>query len=92
MSSIPELLERVTDRQSFLAFDRALIADREDEVASEQAQPSSPYGPGANGWENGTIEQYMEAALAWAKDSGQLPEEPSWRAFATFLYAGKIYE
>ncbi len=87
-----DLLEQVTDRESFLAFDRALAADREDEVAKEQVQPSSPYGPGANGWENATIEAFLEAALAWANDSGDLPEEPSWYAFANFLYCGKIYE
>ena len=63
-----DLLEQVTDRESFLAFVRALAADREDEVAKEQVQPSSPYGPGANGWENATIEAFLEAALAWAHD------------------------
>ena len=91
-----EKLEAVVDRESFLIFVKALIADREDEIAKEKVHPSSPWGPGANGWENGTIERYLEAAVAWAEDSqGQplgLPEEPSWRAFATFLYCGKIYE
>jgi hypothetical protein len=91
------LLERVTDRESFLAFVRALIADREDEVAKERLRPISPWGPGANGWENGTIEAYLEAALSWAEATGVgeaqgLPAKPSWKAFAVFLYCGKIYE
>ena len=91
-----EKLEEVIDRDSFLAFVKALIVDREAEVAIEKDYPSSPSGAGANGWENGTIERYLEAAVRWAEDSrGQpleLPEEPSWKAFATFLYCGKIYE
>jgi hypothetical protein len=38
-----------------------------------------------------------EAALSWAEDTDMgvdqgLPPEPSWRAFAVFLYCGKIYE
>lgn len=86
-------LERVADRASFLAFVRRLIADREDEVAKEHAHPSSPYGPGANGWENGAIETYLDAAVAWAEaPATAFPEAPSWRTFARFLYAGKHYE
>jgi hypothetical protein len=91
-----EKLEAVVDRESFLVFVKALIADREDEVKKEKVNPSSPWGAGTNGWENGTIERYLDAAVAWAEDSrGQplgLPGEPSWKAFATFLYCGKIYE
>jgi hypothetical protein len=91
-----EQLEAVVDRESFLTFVKALIADREGEVQKEQENPSSPWGAGANGWENGTIEGYLEAAVAWAEDSREqplgLPEEPAWKAFATFLYCGKIYE
>ncbi len=91
-----ELLDAVEDQRSFLEFVKALIADREDEVAKERLSPSSPYGAGANGWENGTIEAFLEAATAWAEDSnfGQnqgLSDNP-WRRFAVFLYCGKIYE
>ena len=97
MTDPHELLNCVTDRESFLAFVRALVADRESEVAKEPSHPSRPYSCGANGWENGTIEAYLDAALRWAEDTdiGQtqgLPSEPSWKAFATFLYCGKIYE
>jgi hypothetical protein len=95
--SLEQLLDQVTDRASFFAFVSALIADREEEVALEKHTPSSPYGPGAKGWENATIEQFLDAALAWAQSTnmGQtqgLPEEPSWKAFAVFLYCGKVYE
>jgi hypothetical protein len=97
---IHELLERVHDRASFVEFVRALEQDRRDEIEKEKGNPSSPDGPGANGWENTTIERFLESAVAWAEDTRRtgderarwFPEEPSWKAFATFLYAGKIYE
>jgi hypothetical protein len=91
-----EKLEAVVDRESFLMFVKALIADRADQIKEENENPGSPWGAGANGWENGTIEGYLAAAVAWAENSqGQplgMPREPSWKAFATFLYCGKIYE
>ena len=94
---LTDALEQVRDRDSFLAFVRALIHDREASVASERESPSSPWGPDAGGWENTTIESFLGAALSWAEDTGLeiqqgLPERPSWRAFASFLYGGKIYE
>jgi hypothetical protein len=96
-TELEQLLELVTDRDSFLAFAGALVADRVDEVEQEKQTPSSPYGPGANGWENSTIEAFLDAALAWARSTrmGQtqgLAAEPSWKAFAVFLYSGKVYE
>lgn len=48
--------DAVCDGRSLPEFVRALVADREDEVAREAQAPSSSYGPGANGWENSTIE------------------------------------
>jgi hypothetical protein len=78
-----ELLDRVHDASSFLAFARALEAD------SRRA--------GAPGWENGAISDFLKSAIRWAEDSrfgesrGLSPENP-WKQFATFLYCGKIYE
>ena len=89
--------DNVHDPGSFLEFVRSLVADRADEVPKESVNPSAPYGPGANGWENGTIEAFLDAALRWAEDSAfgtkqELPEHNPWRQFATFLLCGKIYE
>ena len=41
-------------------------------------------------WENGRIDTFLDAALAWSEI--KLSTEASWRAFAEFLYAGKYYE
>ena len=94
-----KLLGEVHDEQSFLKFVGALIADQADEVEKEKIKPSSPYGAGANGWENITIENYLEAASAWAsssnfgrKNRAEKFNDNCWNQFANFLYAGKIYE
>lgn len=87
----------VTDRASFFAFVRALIIDRRvTNGHDESGTVGSIYGsPG--GWENHSIGSFLEAALAWAETTKMgvtqgLPEEPTWRGFAAFLYCGKIYE
>lgn len=88
MASEPyDLLELVNDEQTFLAFARALLADRVDELAKRSS----------NGWENGTIEDFLEGAIAWAEASDiglsqGLNRSNPWKRFATFLYCGKIYE
>lgn len=93
MTDLEDKLDRVTDRETFLEFVRALAADRA-EMAKDEAK--YPYGGQPDGWESSTIESYLEAAVAWAVDSRDLPtglpSTPSWQAFATFLYCGKIYE
>ena len=85
-------LQAVHDRESFFAFVAALGADRRASIAAEAVKPSSRYGPDAGGWENITIESFLDAALSWAESSAGLPAAPTWRDFAYFLYAGKFYE
>ncbi|NPU12642.1 MULTISPECIES: hypothetical protein [Bradyrhizobium] len=90
-------LEAVTDASSLLAFVHALVADRESAMKREKAEPTSPWGPDAGGWENIRIETYLEAAAAWAEatDFGVeqgLAANNLWRRFADFLIAGKNYE
>jgi hypothetical protein len=90
-------LESVTDLPSFLTFAQFLAADRADEARKEAIQPSHFAGPGVNGWENGSIEDFLDAAIRWAEatDMGLsqgLSAENPWKRFAVFLYCGKIYE
>jgi hypothetical protein len=97
-----DLAEKVDDKESFLAFVRELIKDRENAVKKERKNPSSPYGADAGGWENATIEGYLESAVAWAEDSQfgskmafpeyELSNVSEWRIFAAFLMAGRVYE
>ena len=89
-------LDAVCDEDSFVAFVVALSADRADEVQKEKKSLSSPYGAGANGWENGSIEAFLDAASAWADDWKKSPQYRSptnpWKRCAEILYAGKYYE
>ena len=95
-ASLQSKLDAVHDEDSFVAFVSALAADRAEEARKEKESPSSPYGPGANGWENATIESYLESAAAWAVDWKKSPQyRPPvnpWKRCAEVLYAGKSYE
>jgi len=90
-------LDAVVDEQSFIAFLAALAEDWELEREIETAKPSPPYGPGARGWENGTIGAFLESSAAWAESSSAglafyvVPQNP-WRRCADIIYMGKIYE
>jgi len=91
------LEESVVDEDTFLTFLAALASDREDEVAKEQSNSSSPYSAGANGWENGSIEGFLEAASAWAETSkhgmnNYEPPKNPWKRIAQILHMGKHYE
>ncbi len=91
------LADQVIDESSLIAFISALAGDREEELAKEAVSPSSPYGPGANGWENGTIKAFLEAASAWAISSNNglpfyTPPINPWTRIAHILHMGKLYE
>jgi hypothetical protein len=86
-----ELLEQVKGRDSFLAFVKALAEERELAEKMEREDPGKYRFGGALGWESGSISSFLGAALARVED-GSYFKEASWRAFAEFLYCGKIYE
>jgi len=85
--------DTVHDRTSFLDFVRDLAADRNAAAQAECENADHPYET-FRGWQNRDIGTFLECAVAWAKtqDFFDLYSEPSWRAFAEFLFAGKIYE
>jgi hypothetical protein len=81
-----DLLERVRDETSFVVSLAALATDRAN-------------GSEANGWENGTIDEFLASAARWAEESryglplaGYTPSSNPWRRCADIIYAGKIYE
>jgi hypothetical protein len=94
MSLLFELMTRVTDRESFIAFVNALADERAAAAEIERANPEVYMVDGALGWMNGDIESFMGAAVQYFEPTpDHLPEEePSWRAFAEFLWTGKIIE
>jgi hypothetical protein len=89
---LQQLLENVNSKKTFLEFVDALKKDLIDEIEKEKVNPSSPYGPGANGWENGTIETFLDAVHAFGQASPEIKEKPDWKIFALLLLAGKMYE
>ena len=81
----------------FLTFVTELRKDREKDINIQARTPIDPYGRGPNGWENHTIEDFLEAAQAWAEasnfgESQNLKGASPWKKFAAFLYCGLIYE
>jgi hypothetical protein len=84
----------VSDFESFIRYVRWLMADRLGETEKEPASPRHPTDAGANGWQNGTIEAFLDAAAACAEDNARIHGEPSpsWTQFARFLEGGKTYE
>lgn len=96
-SELDAALNRVCDEESFIAFLGTLSEDWFDEQRKEAANPSSPYHPGANGWENGTIGSFLEAASACGLANlrslnSQGRNDNPWHRAATIIYSGKHYE
>jgi len=87
-----ELAKLSIDDSSFLHFVEALSADRK----SVESLPVSPDGFQGE-WANQSIQEFLAAAVRWAKDSefgiwpGPKPSNP-WQLVALFLWAGRGYE
>ena len=96
-SDLYKLADSVETEEGFLSFVEALMQDKSDEEDKEKIKSSSPYGSGANGWENGDIVSFLGAAIAWGEASInglQFYEKPNnpWKRAAHILHAGKFYE
>ncbi|WHI52744.1 hypothetical protein P3339_08270 [Microbulbifer sp. MLAF003] len=88
-----DLIEKVHDEKTFLQFLTALMKDREREIQIEKKSPSSPYSAGSLGWQNITIEGFLESAVAYAEDSEASNEQGNaWLRAAQIIHAGKTYE
>lgn len=90
-------LEHVCDEISFIKFLEVLAADRKDAAIREKSGLPPSDGTGTSDWQNGTIENFLECAAAWASSSidglavYQKPDNP-WKRCADIIYMGKIYE
>lgn len=89
---LDELLDKVNSKESFLDFVEALRDDKIDEDEKEKIKKSNPYEAGTNGWQNGTIDTFLDAIHAFGQDSSDIAEQADWKSFALMLYAGKFYE
>ncbi len=90
-----DYLENVTDKASFITFVKALAEERRQAEKMERENPVYYQLGGALDWQNGDISAFLWAGLECFEDRPSkevVPEEPSWRGFAEFLYFGKIYE
>jgi hypothetical protein len=94
MVSTDDLLERVTDKQTFIEFVQALADERERAQEIENNHLNVYIVDGALEWKNGDIHSFLYAALeCFAVQSvTYLERDPSWKMFAEFRYFGKIYE
>ena len=93
-----ELAEMVDSKQSFIRFLDRMANDWHDSQEKEAQSPSSPYSANHNDWENPDLGRFLEAMVTWADTrytvTGELnvPDEPSWNAFARLMAAAKVYE
>jgi hypothetical protein len=89
--------QAVTDERAFIRLLQMMAVDRQDEQQMELAKRSAPYSAGANGWDNCSIEAFLEAAAAWGEATSRttnLGAEASdaWRRAAMIVVAGAFYE
>jgi hypothetical protein len=89
-----QLLEQVRDRESFIAFARALADERGRAEQLERTEPDRYSTGGALDWQNGDIASFIHAGLEYFSPGPNRFEgdQPAWKDFAIFLWFGKIYE
>ena len=89
--------EKVADEKAFIQLLHLMRDSWMDERDKELIKPSEPYSAGANGWENGSIGDFLDASAAWAEaispeDSDGSSVSETWRRAARILVAGAFYE
>lgn len=87
-----DVLKDVKDEISLISFLESLKKDWQEGLNREELNKSSTFGTSPKGWENGSIGQFLEAAIAYAKDTSKETNNNPWQRMAQIVYAGKIYE
>jgi hypothetical protein len=89
-----DLLDKVVDQESFIAFVSALAAEREEAEQLERDDPTRYQLGGAHNWQNGNISAFLYASRAYfsPKPFHQPENQPTWKMIAEIFYYGKIYE
>jgi hypothetical protein len=95
---IEAALSKVCDERTFISFLGVLAQDWEDDASKSKRFELDTHGPSINGWENGTIGAFLEAAngagldcLAEA-DGVELSVAEVWQRAALIIARGKSYE
>ena len=65
-------VDSVTSRATFVRFFEALRADLLASEAAEKGSLSRAYRTGAGGWENATLDRFLEALASYATDAGRV--------------------
>ena len=92
------MADKVDSKKSFLRFLQALAEDAEAAATELKRTSDGKVNPRPRGWENGSIEAFLDAMSAWADSTSgitrkpMVPEQASWSVFAQILLAGKFYE
>ncbi|MEV8454205.1 hypothetical protein AB0467_18795 [Streptomyces sp. NPDC052095] len=79
--------------------DTTWVRTRAD-LVSYARQLGQEAGAASNGWENQTLERYLEALSAWTDDMDgyfanrgkPVPDQPDWSVIADMLRAACFYE
>ena len=90
--NVYQLLERVDDRESLIAFVNALAAERSAATELEKDEPIRYSMGGAYDWQNGDITSFLDGACEFLHHHVNDDDSPSWRMIAEFLWCGKIME
>ena len=88
---LTDLAAAVATRSDLAQFVRVLLADCRENAAAEASTPSGPWTSATAGWENPTLDRFLEALAGYA-DEGQGDQPATWRTFAELLAAAKVYE
>ncbi|MEJ5219104.1 hypothetical protein WG622_12685 [Cognatishimia sp. D5M38] len=94
---LQEIASKVEDFPAFLAFLEAMRKDWANTFASAGLQNPNTYGADC-GWENTTIDSFLEAAVAGARDNrlgdpdGTHYGSNPWKLATEVLLLGKLYE
>ncbi len=80
-----EQAKAIESREDLVSFIHALIGDLRQNP---------------DGWENPTLEAYLQALAAWVNDmdgyylnrSEPVPEQPTWQTMGDILMGARVYE
>lgn len=80
--------DAVASKGDFIAYAKQLLADYR---ANARVKPGSAVRGRDGGWQNESLEHFLESLIAYAEDA-EISDDARWTTFAGLLRAGKEYE